>query len=237
MKIYISAPTQAASSQGETAALAKAVQDAQLKDYWLARDCALDKKLLDNPKDRWSVIRDEIGACDALLIDVTNPPSDNRLVEIGIAYSQRLPVIVVKRQGVEHKALMDSVSEKVIEYSDYKDLTRKLRVFDRDRLFSVTDKSALLVMFLLVGAAIGWQLAQFFIPLALIGMIAYWMVVRQIFASMRAFDRIVILIPLGALWLAGLYWLKGVSLPLAIAWTLVYWIAALMVLRRLKLSL
>lgn len=236
MKLFISAPVKDTGDHSLDK-LSKAIHDANLSDFCLVRDFQSDEKALDDPKGLWAVVRDEIGACDGLIIDVTHAPNDARMVEVGIAYAQRLPIIVVKKRGTEHKQLMGSVSEHVIEYDDYKDLSGQLKRFDRDRSFNITDKSAMLVMFLLVGGLIAWQSWLFFAPLAIIAPVIYWLVVRQFFASMRVFDRVVILIPLALLWLSGLWWLKGISIPLAVGWTLIYWVVAIIVLRRMRLSL
>lgn len=236
MKLFISAPVEDLGNHNLDK-LSKSIRDANLSSFCMSRDYQGDKAVLDHPKELWSVVRDEIAASDGVIIDVSHAPSEARMVEIGIAYSLRLPVIVVKKQGVEHKHLMDGVSEQVIEYENHQDLSKKLKRFDRDRSFNITDKSVLLIMFLLVGALIGWQVWILFAPLGIIAPVLYWLVVRQIFTTMRVFDRVVMLIPVALLWLSGLWWLKGISLPLAFAWTLVYWIVAIIVLRRLKLSL
>lgn len=237
MKLFISAPVKDAHEQ-DLDHLSKAIHKANMSDVCIARDYVGDKQnLLNEPKEAWSIVRDEIGACDGLIIDVSHPPNNARMAEIGIAYSLRLPIVVIKRRGIEHPLVIDGLSEDVIEYDDYKDLTQKLKRFDRDRSFNITDKSAMLVMFLLVGAIIAWQSWLFFAPLVVIAPIIYWFAVRYFFASMRAFDRVVILIPLAILWLSGLWWLKGISLPLAFAWTLLYWVVAIIILRRMKLSL
>lgn len=236
MKLFISAPVKDADNQ-DLDRLSKAIRDANLSGFCMSRDYKGDSTVLDHPKDLWSLVRDEIGASDGLIIDVTHAPNDARMVEVGIAYSLRLPVIVIKKQGVEHKHLMDGLSEQVIEYENYQDLSKKLKRFDHDRSFNITDKSVLLIMFLLIGVLIGWQSWMLFAPLGIIAPVIYWLVVRQIFATMRAFDRVVILIPIALLWLSGLLWLKGISLPLAVAWTLIYWIIAMILLRRMKLSL
>lgn len=236
MKLFLSVPVKK-SDDYDIEKLSKSIHDARLNDYCVIRDYQGDKQVLDDPRHLWSIVRDEIGACDGLLIDVTHAPNDARMVEVGIAYSLRLPVIIVKKQGTEHKPVMDGVSEHVIEYDDYKDLSHQLKQFDTDRSFNITDKLAMLVMFLMVGALIGWQAWMLFAPLGIIAPVIYWLGVRHIFTSMRVFDRVVILIPLALLWLSGLWWLKGISIPVAVAWTIIYWVVAIIVLRRMRLSL
>lgn len=237
VKIYVTARYKGAENKGDIDTLCAAVRDADMKDFCFVRDVEHYKHVFDDPKELWARTYDEIGACDALLIDVSDHPTGGRLIEAGIAYALKKPIIVIKKPGVKYKPFFDGISEKAIEYDDYKDLTQKLKRFDHDRSFNITDKSVMLAMFLLVGALIAWQSWLFFTPLAIIAPVVYWLAVRHFFASMRVFDRVVILIPLALLWLSGLWWLKGISLPLAFAWTLIYWIVAIIVLRRMKLSL
>lgn len=237
MKVYVTARYKGSKNKEAIETLCAAVRDAGMKDFCFVRDVERYEHVFDDPKELWARTYDEIGACDALLIDVSDYPTGGRLIESGIAYALKKPLIVIKKRGAEYKPFFDGISEKVIEYEDYKDLSQKLKRFDRDRSFNITDKSAMLVMFLLVGALIAWQSWLLFAPLAIIASVVYWLIVRQFFTSMRVFDRVVILIPLALLWLSGLWWLKGISLPLAFAWTLIYWIVAIIVLRRMKLSL
>ncbi len=206
-------------------------------DFSFVRDVEHYKYTFDNPKELWERSYDEIGACDALLVDVSDHPTGGRLVETGIAYALRKPIIVTKKHGVDHKQLFDGVASVVIEYEDDKDLTRQLKKYEKDHNFNMTDKSILLVMFLMLGGLIGWVLGQFFIPLAFVGAIGYWLIVRRIFASMRSFDRVVIYIPLIFVWLAGFFLLKTAYIVLAFAWIVGFWLVALYVLRKLKFSL
>ncbi|MFZ2544857.1 MAG: nucleoside 2-deoxyribosyltransferase [Candidatus Saccharimonadales bacterium] len=237
MKVYITSRFQGADNKHEIQALCSAVKEAGMTDFSFIRDIEHYKHTFDNPKDLWQRSYDEIGACDALLIDVSDNPTGGRLVEVGIAYALRKPVIIVKRPSVDYKPLFDGISSVVIEYHDYKDLTSKLKQYELDRNFNVTDKSAMLMMFLLLGGVIGWTLAQYFIPLAYVGMVVYWLLMRKLFEPLRAFDRIIILIPLAILWLAGLFYLKSFYIALMVAWGIGFWIITLYILRKLKLAL
>jgi hypothetical protein len=157
------------------------------------------------------------------------------LVEAGIAYALRKPIIAIKRHEVEHKALYDGIAATMITYKDHKDLTAQLKEYDNERTFNVTDKGTLLVMFLAIGAISGWYLSQFFIPLGLVWIAVYWLMVRRFVPLVHAF--VVIYIPLTAIWLAGFYLLQPFNMSLSLAWLLVYWVAALLMLRKTKFSL
>jgi hypothetical protein len=144
---------------------------------------------------------------------------------------------VVKKHGVGHKALFDGVASTIITYDDHTDLTKQLKKYEKDHNFNVTDKSILLIMFLMLGGVISWTLGQFFLPLAFVGAVGYWLIVRRVFASMRAYDRVVIYIPLIFVWLAGFYMLRSVYMVFALAWIVGFWLVAFFVLKRLKFSL
>jgi nucleoside 2-deoxyribosyltransferase len=237
VKVYITARFKGADNRKEIEELCAAVRAADMEDFCFVRDIEHYKHTFDDPKDLWAKAYDEIGACDALLIDVSDNPTGGRLVETGIAYALRKPVIVIKKHGAGHKSLFDGVSATVITYEDSKDLTIQLKKFENERNFNLTDKTAMLVMFLMVGAVIAWVLAQFFIPLGAIAATGYWLVVRHVFAPIRAFDRLVIYIPLIAVWLAGFFVLQPINPALVLAWTIIFWAATLYVLRKIKFSL
>lgn len=237
MKVYVAVRFKGADNKQEVEALCAAVKAADMDDFCFVRDVEHYKHTFDDPKELWQRAYDEIGACDALLIDVSDNPTGGRVVEAGIAYALRKPVIVIKKPGVQHKGLFDGISSTVIEYTSHKDLTAKLKKYEKDRNFTVTDKSAMFVMFLLLGGIIGWILSQYFIPLAFVGVVIYWLLVRHAVSPLRAFDRVVIFIPLIAVWLGGLFLLKSFYVAFMVAWGIGFWIVAFIVLRKAKLSL
>jgi nucleoside 2-deoxyribosyltransferase len=238
VKVFITARFDAtAKDKDDVARLSAAVHEAKMKDFCFVRDVEHYKHIYDDPHDLWEKVFDELGACDALLIDISEHPGNGRVVEVGIAYALHKPIIVVKKPGVEHDYVYDGVSSVIIEYKDMKDLTRQLIEYDKERNFTVTDKGALLAMFLLVGAVLSWTASQLFLPLGLFIGIIYWLIVRKFSASLRAYDRIVIYIPLAVVWLYGFFALQPLYLPLALAWAIIYWIVVLFTLRKLKFSL
>lgn len=237
MKVYIANRYKDAGTRQELEALCDAVHDAGLKDFHFGRDIERYRDKFTDPKELWARIYDELGACDALLIDVSGHPTSSRLVEMGMAYALRKPVIVVEKEGTHHKELFYGVSAEVIKYKDLKDLTKKLKKYDTDRSFNLTDKTTLFAMFLVLGAALSWFVSQYFIPLGFIVAVVYWIIVRQAVATMRVFDRVVIYIPLAIIWVAGFLFLKPLYLPLALAWAIGFWIVILYVLRKIKLAL
>lgn len=237
MKVYVATRFRGAENKNEVEALCKAVHEAGLVDFNFARDVERYKHLFHDPQERWERANDEITACNALLIDVSDYPSGGRLVEAGIAYARRMPIIVVKRRGVDYKALFDGIASVVIEYDSYKDLTSQLKAYESERNFTVNDRLTMLISILTVGALITVLLARVFVPLAIVWPFVYWLVIRLVFPSMRVYDRVVIYIPLIAVWAGGIYLLLPLYIPLAIAWAVGFWLVALVVLKKLKFSL
>lgn len=237
MKVYVATRYKGAENKHEVEALCRAVRDAGLRDFSFVRDIEKYKKTFDDQKQLWARAYDEIGACDAFLVDVSDNPSGGRLVEAGMAYALGKTVIVIKRRGVEHKAVFDGVARTVITYDDYKDLTAQLKRFEKEQLFNTTDKSMLLAIVLTGGVAVSYFLAQLWIPLAGVGAMVYWIAVRHFIPFVRAFDRFVIFIPLIALWGGVWAWLSTMDVVYALAWAIIFWIVVLPVLRLAKFSL
>lgn len=237
MKVYIATSHKGTENKQHIEELCKAVHDAKMEDFCFIRDIQHYEDKIKDPKRLWEKIYDEIGACDALLIDVSGHPTSGRLVETGIAYALRKPVIVIERQGTHHKELFYGVSSEVIKYKNMQDLTKQLEKHDIDSRYNVTDKLTMLLLFLLPGFAIGWFFSQIFIPLGFIAAVVYWMLVRQFIAQLRTFDRLVIFIPLIVIWISGFYLLRKMYLVFALAWLILFWIVALYILKKIKLSL
>lgn len=237
MKVYVTARFKSAENKHEIDALCKAVKNARLKDFNFTRDVEHYEHTFDDQKASWDKVRDEIGTCDMLLIDVSDHPTGGRVVEAGIAYAMRKPIIVVQKPGVSHKQLFDGIASKVITYKDHDDLTRQLKQYDVDRNFNVTDKTTLFIMFLLVGGVVAWGLSQLHILLAPIGALVYWLVVRHFSMTMRAFDRVVVFIPLTLAWWVGFSLLNTMDILYGLTWTVVFWLIAVFALQKMKLSL
>lgn len=237
MKVYVATRFKGAENKHEVEALCAAVRAAGLRDFSFVRDVENYEKTFDDPKQLWAKAYDEIGACDAFLVDVSDNPSGGRLVEAGMAYALGKTIITIKRKGVSHKAVFDGISRTVITYDGYKDLTAQLKRFDKDQNFNVTDKSMLLAILLMGGVAVAYFLAQLWIPLAGIGALAYWLAVRHFVPLVRAFDRFVIFIPLTILWGGVWAWLATINSLFALAWAVSFWIVVLPLLQKLKYSI
>lgn len=237
MKIYVASRFEGADNKGEVEALCKAVREAKLVDFSFVRDVENYKQTFDDEQSLWSRVDDEITACNAILVDVSNRPSGDRLIEAGIAYAKHMPIIIVRRRNAAHSSVLDGIASAKIEYVDYKDLTSQLHAYESERNFSVNDRVTTLVAVVLVGVLFGAAVAQVYIPFGFLASVLYWLVVRWLFPTMRSFDRVVVYIPLAFMWLGVTYVLSPIYMPLAIAWLLGFWIVAIAILRNIKFSL
>ena len=237
MKVYIATEPKGHEAQKQAEHLVKAVRRAGFHDYYFGRDAGDHKQLASSPKQLWHWMYDEIAACDAYLIDITDYPTEEQLVEAGMAYALSKTVIAVKRPGVSHEAVFEGIAKAIITYHDDNDLTHQLKKFDKDQNFNLTDRTTLLAVFLLVGGVLAYVLAQLWIPLAVIGVIVYWLVVRWLVRPLQAFDRVVIYIPLIAIWAGGYFLLNPINMLTAVAWVIIFWAVVLPLLQRAKFSL
>lgn len=237
MKVYVAARFKGKENKPEIEALCAAVRAADMNDFCFIRDVENYQHTFDDPKELWQRAYDEILACDALLIDVSDNPTGGRMVEAGIAYALKKRVFVVVKKGVSYKGLFDGISSTVIEYETHKDITKDLKKYEQDSNFNVTDKAMLLGLLVFGGVAIGWVVGQLFVPLGIVAAVAYWLIIRKLFASIRLYDRLVIYVPLVAVWLWLIPILFAVEPLLAWGWIIGYWLVVLAVLQKLKFTL
>jgi nucleoside 2-deoxyribosyltransferase len=234
MKVYITARFQGEDNRQTIETLSHAVREAEMQDFCFVRDVEHYQHTFDSPQELWQRTHDELNACDALLIDVSDRPTGGRVIECGMAYALKKRIFVVVRKGVEYKGIFDGIASTVIEYETPKDLAKQLKKYDQESNFNFTDKTLLFVVLLFLGISIGWGAAQYFVPLGIIATTIYWVIIRHFLVSMRAFDRIVIFIPLALIWLAGMGLSDPIGHTLSAAWTLMYWLVVLVVLKKLK---
>ncbi len=125
MKIYVTSRFKDSNKQ-DVEALCLAVRSAGMQDFSFIRDVENYQKVFNDPKELWRRSKEEIVKCDALLIDVSDYPSGGRVIEVGMAYALNMPIIVIKRKGVEHKEIYDGIGSKLIVYKNYDDVTKGL---------------------------------------------------------------------------------------------------------------
>ena len=123
MKIYIASRFKGADDHVDVEALCSAVRAAGFEDYCFVRDVV---EAFEDPRHLWQRALEEIKHCDELLIDVSDAPSGGRVVEAGIAYALGLPIITICKNNIEYKELYDGISDLVIRYDGYDDISPAL---------------------------------------------------------------------------------------------------------------
>lgn len=65
--------------------------------------------------------REEIGKCDALLIDFDGPAS-GRMIELGITYALNKKVILITKKRTLVEETVSGVTDGIVEYDNLKDI-------------------------------------------------------------------------------------------------------------------
>lgn len=131
MKIYITSRFKNFSeNKDEIEKLCSAVRGAGMQDFHFIRDIEnYQPNFFKNQKDLWSAALKYLNECDALLIDISDSPSGGRLVEAGMAYSLKKPIIVIVKNGVEYKEFYEGIADLIIKYTDIRDISTSLGEF------------------------------------------------------------------------------------------------------------
>ena len=93
---------------------------------WQPYCFAIERPKYDNQTQLWEDARSDIESCQGLMVDCTDQSMAGRMVEVGIAYERKIPIIVIKKSGAKHNILFDGVASKVVEYDSYDDITASL---------------------------------------------------------------------------------------------------------------
>jgi len=129
MKVYITARFKGAREQREAIeAVCKAVREAGLEDFCFIRDIEHYENIFDDPKELWQRAYEELRACDALLIDVSDAPTTGRVIEAGMAFAWNLPIFVLAKHGIDYKDAYDGIATTIIRYNSLADVTRALKL-------------------------------------------------------------------------------------------------------------
>ena len=139
MKVYIAARFKGAENKPEIESLCAAVRASGLKDFCFIRDVEnYEKTFFDNQQGLWVRALQEMNACDAFLIDISDQPSGGRVIEAGIAYALKQPIFVLVKSGVQYKEIYDGIAALVITYDDYSDIIEPLKNYlEPDKIPSV----------------------------------------------------------------------------------------------------
>jgi len=132
VKIYITARFKGNENKEELEELCEAVKASGMEDFCFIRDVENYQKIFEEPKFLWNRAKFELKKCDALLVDVTDAPSDGRIAEAGMAYAIGLPIFVIVKNNVEYKPLFSGIATKIITYDKYQDITEPLAEYLKD---------------------------------------------------------------------------------------------------------
>lgn len=126
MKLYVAARFKGSENKPEIEDLCAAVRNAGMQDYCFVRDAESYEKTFSGPKELWEKTYEELAACDAFLIDLSDSPSGGRVVEAGIAFALKKPIFVIVKNGVDYKEVYDGIATCVIRYENYSDISQPL---------------------------------------------------------------------------------------------------------------
>ena len=129
MKLFITAKFLGDENRVDIEKLCRITRDAGFDDFCFIRD--VEKFQLGVFSDAhvlMSRAREEILKCDALLIDVSDNPSDGRIIEAGIAFGLNKRIIAIAKRGTEFKVPVLGISDNIIEYDVIEDVLNPLKL-------------------------------------------------------------------------------------------------------------
>ncbi len=122
MKVYVAARFNGSENNADLEQLCAAVRSAGMDDYCFVRDVPR----IDDQKELFAKAYQEVAACDAFLIDISDNPTGGRVVEAGMAYALKKPIFVIVKNGTQYKEAYDGISTAVICYDRYDDISQPL---------------------------------------------------------------------------------------------------------------
>jgi nucleoside 2-deoxyribosyltransferase len=135
MKIYITTRFRGAKDNKDTIEkLCTAVRSAGIDDFNFVRDVENYTTRFDNPEDLWEASRKSINECDALLIDASDSPSGGRIIEAGMAFALKKPIIMIIKDNIEYKGFYNGICSLIIRYNRLDDITNAL-IDNKDKLW------------------------------------------------------------------------------------------------------
>ena len=125
MKIYITASFKGADNRKYIEEICSTVKKSGFEDFCFIRDVENYQKVFHDAYELMQRAREEIGKCDALLIDY-NGPGHGRMIELGIAYALNKKIVLITKKGTHVKETMAGVTNGIIEYEKLEDITNPL---------------------------------------------------------------------------------------------------------------
>ncbi len=123
MRVFITARYSGEENKKEVDELCAAVRTAGAEDYCFVRD----EEKIDDPKLLWKRAYEEIKKSDLLLIDISDAPTGGRVLEAGIAYALRIPIIIIMKHGTEYKEFFNGIASEISYYTSIQDITPLIR--------------------------------------------------------------------------------------------------------------
>lgn len=180
---------------------------------------------------------DDIGAAGSYLLDVSAGVTSAQFVELGIAYAVKTPILVLSQPGVYVDPEVERLALEIIEFEDYAELPKLLDAYDSSRSFTGNDRVMLYMIVVLFWLGMTWGLAQFYLPLGIIGPLLVWLLARAVSSRIRAYDRATVFLPLATTWILFGTALSPVSSDLAALWLVCYWPLVAFVAKKLKFAI
>ena len=124
MKIYITASF-GRSGREYIETLCSLVKEAGFVDFCFIRDVENYEKVFHDPHELMLRAKEEIGKCDALLMEYDGP-GHGRMVELGMAYAMGKRIVLITKKGTSVKETVEGVSHGIVEYEDLADIVEPL---------------------------------------------------------------------------------------------------------------
>lgn len=129
MKLYITSRFKGSKHhKDQIEELCQAVRDAGIEDFHFIRDIEHYRSdFFDSQKELWEAAKEQLMACDALMIDISDHPSGGRLLEAGMAYALGIPIYVIAVRGTAYKDFYRGIADMIFEYEELSDITQWLQ--------------------------------------------------------------------------------------------------------------
>lgn len=128
MKLFITARFKGDENKADIEKLCQIARSAGFDEFCFIRDVEkYQRGVFPDPHELMERAREEILKCDALLIDVSDNPGGGRVIEVGIAFGHKKPVIVIAKRGTQIRVPVLGVAARTIEYDYIEEILSPLR--------------------------------------------------------------------------------------------------------------
>lgn len=128
MKIYITAPFKGTENKQEIEEICATIKAAGAEDFCFIRDRENYNPIFsDNPPLLMQKAKEDLTACDALFIEVSQKPSNGCIIEAGMAYSMGKKIIGIAKPGSDISTTLRWILDILIEYNTIEDIREPLK--------------------------------------------------------------------------------------------------------------